>query len=231
MKIGVITFPGTLEADHAAHAVELAGAEPVKLWHKDTDLQGVDAVILPGGATHGNYLRPGALAALSPIVEPLVAAAKEGLPILGIGNGFQILCEAGLLPGAFVSNSDGKYVCKDLKFKVENNKTAWTSDYDEGAVVTLPLRTANGLFVVDDETLAELESSGRVVLRYEDDVTGSTNAIAGLANEEGNVVGLMASADHAVEVGFGTPTPDGPHDGTDGLKVFTSVVSSSSVKS
>ncbi len=229
-RIGVVTFPGTLEADHAAHAVELAGAEPVKLWHKDADLQDVDAVILPGGATHGNYLRPGALAALSPIMESIVAAANEGLPVLGIGNGFQILCEAGLLPGAFVSNADGKYICRDLEFQVENNQTAWTSEYDEGATVTLPLRTANGLFVADDETLAQLESSGRVVLRYKEDVTGAVNGIAGLANEKGNVVGLMASADHAVEAGFGTETVSGPHEGTDGLKVFTSVTKLSPAK-
>ncbi|MDO5049223.1 MAG: phosphoribosylformylglycinamidine synthase subunit PurQ [Actinomycetaceae bacterium] len=223
MKVGVVTFPGTLEAADATRAVQVAGAQAVQLWHEDTDLQGVDAVILPGGATHGNYVRPGALAALSPIVGVIKEAAADGLPVLGLGNGFQILCEAGLLPGAFVSNAEGKYICKDTTFKVENNKTAWTSKYDEGAEVTLPLRTGFGLYAADPQTLQDLEDSGRVVLRYNEDVTGSANAIAGLANEAGNVVGMMASVDHAVEAGFGTGTPGSHRGGTDGLAVFESV--------
>lgn len=225
-RIGVVTFPGTLEDRDAARAVELAGGEAVMLWHKDTDLRDVDAVILPGGATHGNYLRAGALAALSPIMESIVAAAGEGLPVLGLSNGFQILCEAGLLPGALAANVDGKYICRDLAVRVENNQTAWTSQYEQGEEVVFPLRTAHGFYVADPQTLQELEDEGRVVLRYGDNPTGSANDIAGVANEAGNVVGLMLSPDHAVEAGFGPATADTTHGGTDGLRVFASVIQS-----
>ncbi|MDO5034427.1 MAG: phosphoribosylformylglycinamidine synthase subunit PurQ [Actinomycetaceae bacterium] len=222
MKVGVVTFPGTLDAQSTERAVELAGNEPVALWHGDADLKGVDAVILPGGASHGNYVRPGALAALSPIMEAIAKAAVQGMPVLGIGNGFQILCEANLLPGAFVSNQDGAYISRAMQFKVSND-SVWTREYEDDEVVTLPLRTANGLFVAAPEVIDELEESGRVVLRFEDDPTGSANAIAGIRNEAGNVVGLTASVDHAVEAGFGPATADTLRGGTDGLKVFTSV--------
>lgn len=223
MRVGVVTFPGTLDQASVARAVELAGAEPVALWHDSEDLADVDAIILPGGASHGNYMRAGALAALSPIMEAIAKAADEGMPVLGIGNGFQILCEADILPGAFVNNETGRYIANELAFEVSNG-SVWTSKYDEGETITLPLRTAVGLYVADPETLDALEANGQVVLRYVDDPTGSANAIAGIRNEAGNVVGVTPSPDQAVEDGFGTETADAPRGGIDGLKLFTSAL-------
>ena len=223
MKVGVVTFPGTLDSAATTRAVELAGGQPVALWHADSDLHGVDAVILPGGATYGNYVRPGGLAALSPIMTAIAAAAEQGLPVLGIGNGFQILCETGILPGGFVRNEDGRYICRDESFKV-NADSAWTSKYEQGEEITLPLRTATALYVASDEALEELEEKNLVVLRFANNPTGSAANIAGIRNEAGNVVGVIASPENAVEAGFGPETASGPATGTDGLRIFTSVI-------
>ena len=223
MKVGVVTFPGTLDSAAATRAVELAGGEPVELWHEDSDLHGADAVILPGGATYGNYVRPGGLAALSPIMATVAAAAKQGLPVLGIGNGLQILCEAGILPGGFVNNEDGRYTCRDESFKVSAD-SAWTSKYEQGEEITLPLRTATALYVASDEVLEQLEEKNLVVLRFVHNPTGSAAGIAGIRSEAGNVVGVIASPENAVEAGFGPETATGPGAGTDGLRIFTSVI-------
>lgn len=223
MKVGVVTFPGTLDSAAATRAVELAGGEPVELWHEDSDLHGADAVILPGGATYGNYVRPGGLAALSPIMATVAAAAKQGLPVIGIGNGFQILCEAGILPGGFVNNEDGRYICRDESFKVSAD-SAWTSEYEQGEEITLPLRTATALYVASDEVLEQLEEKNLVVLRFVHNPTGSAAGIAGIRSEAGNVVGVIASPENAVEAGFGPETATGPGAGTDGLRIFTSVI-------
>jgi phosphoribosylformylglycinamidine synthase I len=216
-RVGVITFPGSLDDRDAARAVRIAGGEPVALWHADTSLQGVDAVILPGGFSYGDYLRAGAIARFAPLMEELIPAAKAGLPVLGICNGFQVLAEAHLLPGALMPNAEGRFVCRDQRLRVENARTAWTSEYTEGQEIVVPLKNMDGRFTASAETIAELESSGRVVVRYMDvNPNGSLNDIAGVTNEAGNVVGLMPHPEHAVESLTG-PT-------TDGLGFFTSIV-------
>ena len=216
-RIGVVTFPGTLDDVDAARAVRIAGAEPVALWHGDADLHQVDAVVLPGGFSYGDYLRCGAIARFAPIMEPLVAAARGGLPVLGICNGFQILCETHLLPGALTRNSSLHFVCRDQRLRVENADTAWTSAFDAGDEIVVPLKNGEGRYVADDATLDALEAEGRVVFRYlGGNPNGSRRDIAGISNERGNVVGLMPHPEHAVE------TLTGP--GTDGLGLFTSVL-------
>ena len=216
-RIGVVTFPGTLDDVDASRAVRLAGAEPIALWHGDADLQGVDAVVLPGGFSYGDYLRCGAIARFAPVMEPLVAAAQHGLPVLGICNGFQILCEAHLLPGALSRNSSLHFVCRDQRLRVENAATAWTSGFQPGDEIVVPLKNGEGNYVADEATLDELESSGRVVFRYlGGNPNGSRRDIAGISNERGNVVGLMPHPEHAVEALTG-PT-------TDGLGFFTSIL-------
>ncbi|GAA2110106.1 phosphoribosylformylglycinamidine synthase subunit PurQ [Actinomadura alba] len=216
-RVGVITFPGSLDDRDAARAVRLAGAEPVALWHADKDLRGVDAVVLPGGFSYGDYLRAGAIARFAPIMEELVPAAKAGLPVLGVCNGFQILCESHLLPGALRPNASLHFVCRDQRLRVERADTAWTSGYTEGQELVIPVKNQDGCYVADAETVAELEESGRVVVRYLDlNPNGSLNDIAGICNEAGNVVGLMPHPEHAVE------TLTGPT--TDGLGFFTSIV-------
>ncbi len=220
-RIGVVTFPGSLDDRDAQRAVRLAGAEPVPLWHADSDLRGVDAVILPGGFSYGDYLRCGAIARFAPVMESVIEAAGRGLPVLGICNGFQILCEAHLLPGALIRNDHQRFVCRDQQLRVENNDTAWTTGYEVGQVITIPLKNGEGGFVADRRTLDELEGEGRVVLRYEGvNPNGSLNDIAAVTNAAGNVVGLMPHPEHAVETGFG---PDSGS-GTDGLAMFTSVL-------
>jgi phosphoribosylformylglycinamidine synthase I len=216
-RVGVITFPGSLDDRDAARAVRLAGAEPVSIWHADHDLRGVDAVILPGGFSYGDYLRCGAIARFAPIMEQLVPAAKDGLPVLGICNGFQILCESHLLPGALSRNSSLHFVCRDQRLRIDNAETSWTSQYNEGQEIVVPLKSGEGGYVAAPETLALLEEEGRVVARYLDvNPNGSLNDIAGITNEAGNVVGLMPHPEHAVESLTG-PT-------TDGLGFFTSIV-------
>ncbi|HEX2316411.1 MAG TPA: phosphoribosylformylglycinamidine synthase subunit PurQ [Thermomonospora sp.] len=218
-RVGVITFPGSLDDRDAARAVRVAGAEPVPLWHADHDLRGVDAVILPGGFSYGDYLRAGSIARFAPLMEELVPAARAGLPVLGICNGFQVLCEAHLLPGALLPNAGLHFVCRDQRLRVDNATTAWTSEYKEGQELVVPVKNRDGRFVADEATLAALEAEGRVVARYLDlNPNGSLNDIAGICNEAGNVVGLMPHPEHAVE------SLTGPS--TDGLGFFTSIVKS-----
>ncbi|SDU19862.1 phosphoribosylformylglycinamidine synthase subunit PurQ [Jiangella alkaliphila] len=217
MRIGVVTFPGSLDDRDAARAVRVAGGEAVSLWHGDADLHGVDAVVLPGGFSYGDYLRCGAIARFAPVMEPLVDAARGGLPVLGICNGFQVLCESHLLPGALIRNDHRKFVCRDQPLRVESTSTAWTSGYAAGQEIVIPLKNGEGGYVADQRTLDELEGEGRVVVRYAgDNPNGSYRGIAGVTNARGNVVGLMPHPEHAVESLTG-PT-------TDGLGFFTSVL-------
>lgn len=217
MKIGVVTFPGSLDDVDAQRAVRIAGGEPVALWHGDHDLKGVDAVILPGGFSYGDYLRAGAIARFAPVMTDVIAAAEGGMPVLGICNGFQILCESHLLPGALIRNDHRTFICRDQTLKVENASTAWTSDLSVGDEIVIPLKNGEGGFVADDDTLDRLEGEGRVVFRYVDvNPNGSLRDIAGITNARGNVVGLMPHPEHAVE------DLTGP--GTDGLALFTSAL-------
>ena len=226
-RIGVLTFPGTLDDRDAARAVRLAGGEPVSLWHADADLHGVDAVVLPGGFSYGDYLRAGAISRFAPAMGAVVDAARGGMPVLGICNGFQILTEAHLLPGSMVKNDHLHFVCREQQLVVENASTAWTNQFAQGQTITIPLKNQDGQFVADDRTLDELEGEGRVVFRYVgQNPNGSRRDIAGIANERGNVVGLMPHPEHAVEVGFGPDAADGVRAGTDGLTFFTSVLAS-----
>jgi phosphoribosylformylglycinamidine synthase len=197
--------------------VRLAGAEPVPLWHGDRDLSGVDAAILPGGFSYGDYLRCGAIARFSPVMSELVPAARAGLPVLGICNGFQILCEAHLLPGALTRNAGLKFVTRDVRLRVENAQTAWTRGYRAGQQIVVPLKSGEGAYAADPDTLADLEGSGRVVIRYASgNPNGSAASIAGVCNAAGNVVGLMPHPEHAVD-GLTGPSADG-------LGFFDSVV-------
>ena len=199
MRIGVITFPGSLDDRDASRAVRLAGAEPVQVWHADRDLRGVDAVILPGGFSYGDYLRCGAIARFAPVMSELVPAAGSGLPVLGICNGFQILCEAHLLPGALTRNAGLRFVTRDLQLRVENAATAWTRAYRPGQQITVPLKSGEGAYVADPSTLAALEAGGQVVVRYAGgNPNGSAADIAGVCNAAGNVVGVMPHPEHAV---------------------------------
>ena len=212
--IGVITFPGTLDDVDALRAVRLAGAEPKQLWHADNDLTGVDAVVVPGGFSYGDYLRSGAIAAQAPMMGAVVEAAKKGMPVLGICNGFQILTETGLLPGALTRNQGLNFHCVDTYLEVENTETAWTSQLGERIYV--PAKHGEGRFQAAPETIEALEKEGRVVFRYTDNFNGSINGIAGVTNETGRVVGLMPHPEHAIE------TLTGPS--TDGLGLFTSAI-------
>jgi phosphoribosylformylglycinamidine synthase subunit PurQ / glutaminase len=217
MRIGVITFPGTLDDVDAARAVRYAGAEPVALWHADRDLQGVDAVIVPGGFSYGDYLRAGAIASMAPIMTEVVAAAGRGTPVLGICNGFQILCEAGLLPGALTRNSGLHFVCRDQRLRVESTATAWTGAFTAGQEILVPLKSGEGRFVADAATLERLEGDGRVVFRYAGaNPNGAMSAIAGISSADGRVVGLMPHPEHAIDALTG-PSQDG-------LALFRSVL-------
>jgi phosphoribosylformylglycinamidine synthase len=219
MKIGVVTFPGTLDDRDAARAVRFAGGEAIELWHDDADLRGVDAVILPGGFSYGDYLRCGAISRFSPVMEPLIAAAKGGMPLLGICNGFQVLAEAHLIPGALTRNQHLHFLCTDQKIRIENNTTAWTNSFAEGQEVVIPLKNGEGSYQCDDETLKMLEGEGRIIARYVgENPNGSRNLIAGISNERGNIVGLMPHPEHAID------SLTGPS--SDGLGFFTSVLTS-----
>lgn len=225
MRVGVVTFPGSLDDRDAQRAVRRGGAEAVALWHDSHDLDGVDAVVLPGGFSYGDYLRPGAIAAIAPIMTEVVAAAKTGMPVLGICNGFQILVEAHLLPGGLIRNAHQQFIRRDQKLRVENNRTAWTSLFAENEEITIPLKNGDGGYIADAETLQRIEGEGLVAFRYEGvNPNGSLNDIAGLTNERGNVVGLMPHPEHAVEPGFGPNTPAAMRSGIDGLRMFESVV-------
>ena len=217
MRIGVVTFPGTLDDRDAARAVKYAGAEAISLWHGDADLKGVDAVILPGGFSYGDYLRCGAISRFAPVMTEIIAQANRGMPVLGICNGFQVLCEAHLLPGALTRNHELHFLCRDQTLKIENTTSAWTSNFTKGQEIVIPLKNGEGSFQCDDETLKSLEDNNRIIARYVgENPNGSRNLIAGITNERGNVVGLMPHPEHAID------SLTGPS--TDGLPFFTSVL-------
>lgn len=219
MKIGVVTFPGSLDDRDAARAIERAGGQAVSLWHNSDNLKEVSAVVLPGGFSYGDYLRCGAIAAFAPIMQSIVIAANHGFPVLGICNGFQILCESHLLPGALTRNHELHFLCRDQKLRIENNNTAWTSGFELNQEILIPLKNGEGSYQCDDSVLAKLEGENRVIARYiGEDPNGSRNLIAGISNERGNVVGLMPHPEHAIE------SLTGPSE--DGLTFFTSILHS-----
>ncbi len=216
-RVGVVTFPGSLDDFDALRAVRLSGAEPVSLWHASDSLDDVQAVILPGGFSYGDYLRAGAISAFAPVMSEVVRSAHAGMPVLGICNGFQILCEAHLLPGALIRNDVRTFVCLDQDLRVESSDTTWTSDFTAGQQITLVLKNGEGGFVADEETLDRLEGEGQVVFRYlNGNPNGSFRDIAGICNDRGNVVGLMPHPEHNVDPLTG-PSQDG-------RPVFTSVL-------
>jgi phosphoribosylformylglycinamidine synthase len=217
MRIGVVTFPGSLDDGDAARAARIAGADVVRLWHGDSDLHGVDAVVLPGGFSYGDYLRCGAIARFAPAMESVIDAARGGLPVLGICNGFQILCEAHLLPGALTRNQHLHFRNRDQHLRIESTGTAWTNGFTPGQEVLIPVKNGEGCYVADEKTLDALEAEGRVVARYvRGNPNGSQRDIAAITNEAGNVVGIMPHPEHAVEALTGPSL--------DGLGFFTSVL-------
>jgi phosphoribosylformylglycinamidine synthase subunit PurQ / glutaminase len=216
-RIGVVTFPGSLDDHDACRAVRRAGAEPVELWHGEASLHAVDAVILPGGFSYGDYLRCGAIARFAPVMGEIIPAAARGLPVLGICNGFQILCEAHLLPGALTRNQARRFINRDVRIRIENNTSAWTSGYDAGQELTVVLKSGEGAYVADDQTLAGLAARSQVLARYADgNPNGSVASIAGVVSESGNVAGLMPHPEHAIDLLTGPAA--------DGLGFFTSVL-------
>jgi phosphoribosylformylglycinamidine synthase len=225
-RIGVITFPGSLDDRDALRAVAMMGGAGVALWHSETDLQGVDAVILPGGFSYGDYLRCGAIARFAPIMKEVLAFADRGGPVVGICNGFQILCESGLLPGALIRNRTLRFICRNVFVRVETSQTPLTHQLLPGETLELPIKHGEGQYVLTDEQLASVEEQGLVAFRYssaegvlDDDhnPNGAVGAIAGVRNAQGNVVGLMPHPEHAVD-------PDvGP---TGGQPLFSSLLSS-----
>jgi phosphoribosylformylglycinamidine synthase subunit PurQ / glutaminase len=215
--IGVVTFPGSLDDRDAARAIRIAGGTPVSLWHADADLYGVDAVVLPGGFSYGDYLRAGAIARFSAVMDSIVKAAGDGLPVLGVCNGFQVLCEAHLLPGALTRNQHLHFRNKDQHLRIEVTETAWTRAFDQDQEVIIPVKNGEGCYVADQRTLDELEVEGRIVARYiHGNPNGSQRDIAAVRNAAGNVVGMMPHPEHAVELLTGPSM--------DGLGMFTSVL-------
>lgn len=218
MKTAVITFPASNCDRDAAQALEqITGRAPVRVWHGDTELPDVDFVIIPGGFSYGDYLRCGAMAARSPIIQDLVTKAKKGLPVAGFCNGFQILCEAGLLPGALMRNKNLKFVCKPQKLNIANSNSRYTSGYGDTKHVTFPIAHHDGNYFADEATLSMLEKSGRVVFTYDGNPNGSARNIAGICNDAGNVMGMMPHPERAV---------DPLHGGTDGIVLFKSILES-----
>jgi phosphoribosylformylglycinamidine synthase I len=207
-RIGIITFPGTLDDVDAARAARMVGAEAVSLWHADADLKSVDAVVVPGGFSYGDYLRAGAIARFAPVMGEVVAAAGRGMPVLGICNGFQVLCEAGLLPGALTRNIGLHFVCRDVWLSVSSTSTAWTSRFESDADLLIPLKSGEGRYVAPKQVLEQLEGDGRVVFRYRENINGSLHDIAGISSANGRVVGLMPHPEHAIEALTG-PSDDG----------------------
>ena len=219
MRIGVVTFPGSLDDTSALRAIRLAGGEPVPLFHASDDLKEVQAVVLPGGFSYGDYLRCGAISRFAPIMSSIIVAAEHGFPVLGICNGFQILTESHLLPGALIRNQDLHFVCTDQALTVESTSTPWTNGYTKGQRIVVPIKNGEGSFQASSQTLAELEDEGRIVLRYADkNPNGSQNNIAGISNARGNVVGVMPHPEQAIE------SLTGPSE--DGLTFFTSILQS-----
>ena len=217
MRVGVVTFPGTLDDRDAARAVRAGGLEAIELWHGDADLKNVDAVILPGGFSYGDYLRCGAISRFAPVMTSIIEQANKGMPLLGICNGFQVLCESHLLPGALTRNSDLHFLCKDQVISIENIDTPWTSSFSQGQEILIPLKNGEGSFQCDDATLTSLEGEGRIIARYVgENPNGSRNLIAGITNARGNVVGLMPHPEHAID------TLTGPS--AEGLGFFTSIL-------
>jgi phosphoribosylformylglycinamidine synthase I len=227
MRVGVVTFPGSLDDRDALRAIRLAGAEAVALWHGEHDLQGVDALVLPGGFSYGDYLRAGAIASLSPIMTEVIDAAGKGMPVLGICNGFQMLAEAHLVSGGLIRNDHGNFIRRDQSLRVENVDTPWTNGFEVGQEIVIPLKNGEGGFIASTDELDRLEGEGLVAFRYQGvNPNGSLNDIAGVRNERGNVVGLMPHPEHAVEEGFGPDTNAAMRSGIDGLTFFTSVLRS-----
>ena len=219
MRIGVVTFPGSLDDSSALRAIRLAGGDPVSLFHASDDLKEVQAVVLPGGFSYGDYLRCGAISRFAPIMESIIVAAEHGFPVLGICNGFQILTESHLLPGALIRNQDLHFICTDQAVTVENTQTPWTNGYQQGQRIVIPIKNGEGSFQASADTLKELEDEGRIVLRYADkNPNGSQNNIAGITNARGNVVGVMPHPEQAIE------NLTGPSE--DGLTFFTSILHS-----
>lgn len=226
MKFGIVTFPGSNCDYDAYHAVvDALGEEAVYLWHKEHDLRGCDVIILPGGFSYGDYLRAGAIARFSPIMREVVAHAERGAPVLAICNGFQIACEAGLLPGALLRNASLRFVCEAVRLRVENTDTQFTNRYADGQFITIPIAHGDGRYTADEDTLARIEGEGRVVFRYVGgpgdadewwSPNGSMNAIAGIVSAAGNVLGMMPHPERAVDDLLGS---------SDGLGVFESILS------
>jgi phosphoribosylformylglycinamidine synthase I len=217
MKFGIVRFPGSNCDTDAYHAVvDAIGEEAVYLWHKDHDLQDVDVVILPGGFAYGDYLRAGAIARFSPIMTDVIAHAKRGAPVLAICNGFQVACEAGLLPGALMRNAGLQYICEPVRLRVETTESLFSSNYSAGQIVRFPIAHGEGRYTADDATLDELEAKNRVIFRYHGlNPNGSARDIAGIVNEAGNVLGIMPHPERVVDPLVG---------GDDGLAIFSSLL-------